>query len=479
MWPFRRRTTSAPAQRHSLLDGDLAAEARLLRLFSDPGTLAGLTQFDALARDGYRQCAIVRACVDEIVTSVAEPRLLVERWRPGNQWEEVVPTIQGPKTDGHRLLRVLNNPAGDSKMSSSALRRAIIQQDQVFGNSFTRKRRNKGSRRVVGLEVLQVPYVEPLRPNAKERTKVTQIKYTLSDSQAIVPADSVVLSLDDVIHRKEVDPLDSFWGLPKMVSALREIDLDQKSIDYLRSYFNNGGTPAGILKLKGKAHEDERRRIKIQWLEEFGRKKRFSLAVLDQDAEYEAVGTRPDHLKLGEAVFDISESRACAVFGVPPVLVGIRIGIMKSTYSNYASARTSFWNETLRPMYGFLDEDLTLQLAHEFGEPGEFRIRHDLSNVRDLQESTEILWKRAMDGYDKGLISRNEARKIVSMPADPGGDHYKSKTSDGKPTKPDALPQPNPAPVAAPAKPSAPKPKSKNGLVQAVTDRILEDLEKS
>lgn len=465
MWPFRRRV---PTTQHSLLDGDYAVEGQLLRMWSDAGAVASSTQFDIIAKSGYRACAVVRACVDEIVTSIAEPKLLVERWRPGNQWEEVEPSSSGPRTGGHQLLALLANPGGDRKTSSSALRRQIVQQDQIFGNSFLRKRRN-ASGAPAALEVLPVPYVEPVRPRGQSRAKVVKIEYTLTDSQAIVAGDSVTLSLDDVIHRKEIDPLESFWGLPKIVSALKEIDLDQRAVDYLRTYFKNGGTPSGVLKLKGQIAAPERKRIKMQWLEEFSGKKRHSLAVIDQDAEYEAVGTRPDHLKLGESVFDISESRACAVFGVPPVLIGVRIGIMKSTYSNYASARTSFWNETLRPMYQFLDEDLTLQLAHEFGEPGEYRIRHDLSNVRDLQESTEILWTRAKEGYDSGLITRNEARKIVALPKDEGGEHYKSKTADGKPSKPEAMPLPVPAPPkpalgagAGPKKPAAKKPAAKN-----------------
>ncbi len=469
---FRRRAQSAVSARppsvpeaHSLLDSDVT-ETRLLRLFADPSILADITQFDTLAREGYRACAIVRACVDEIADSISEPRLLVERARAGGQWEEVDLSSTGPSSPGKLLARLLQNPTGDRQTSSTFLRKQILQQDQIFGNSFVRKRRHQISGTVGALELLPVPYIEPVRSTRAD--KVTRVHYRPESTTSLVlNAPTTEIALTDIIRRRNPDPIDNFWGLPQMVSALRELDLDQKAVDYLRSFFTNGGTPSGILTLKGQVHRDERSRLKQMWDAMYGnvRGKR-GVAVLDQDAKYETIGTRPDHLKLGESVFDISESRACSVFKVPPVLIGVRIGIMKSTYSNYASARTSFWNETLRPMYSSLDEDLTMQLAWEFGEPGEYRIRHDLSNVRDLQESTEILWARARDGYDKGLLTRNEARKIVALPPDEGGDHYKTKTSDGNPGLPGAVPKPNPEPKPAATKKPTPGKSATLSLVE-------------
>lgn len=464
MWPFSPRTTHAlpvRGERHSF-EGP---ESRLLRLFAEPNSLASYEDFHALATVGYRACAIVRACVDEIASSVSEPRLLVERWRPGDQWEEVSPHGQGPTNPGRQLARLLLDPAGDRKTSSMDLRGQLIQQHQIFGNGIMHKRRHENSRTPGALEILRVPYVEPVRNAASKRAKVTQIKYRLTESHSFVAADTITIPIDDIIHIKHPDPLDSFWGLAKMVSALAEIDLDKEAITYLRTFFKNGGTPAGILKLKGMVPPDERRRLKADMKREFGDTNRHSFMVLDQDAEYETVGTRPDHLKLGDSVFDVSESRTASVFGVPPIIIGVRLGIIRGTYSNYASARTSFWNETLRPMYEELDQTLTLQLAYDFGQPGEYRIRHDLTGVKDLQESQDILWKRAQDGYNLGIITRNEARKLIGLAPDTGGEHYKTKTSDSKPAKPAEIPdpvkpEPKPAPGAAPAK----KPAAKQGL---------------
>lgn len=60
---------------------------------------------------------------------------------------------------------------------------------------------------------------------------------------------------------------------------------------------------------------------------------------------------------------ELDETRICAALNVPPILVGFRSGLERSTYSNYEEARKSFYQETISPLLSRLSDTLTRGLG--------------------------------------------------------------------------------------------------------------------
>lgn len=456
-------TDAPPTESHSIGDYGGGPEARWLRLAASPTSYEPSAGFqDELARRWYRLNSVVRACVDELASSVAEPRLIVERRVPGgrNRWEEVERT-SGPRNMAHRLQDLLANPCGDRKTSPYTFLEQSVSDLAIFGNYFAVMRRFE-SGRVGALQRVQPPLIEPDRRLTSDQGRVRQVFLRQYSTEYLVP-DNVpqnrIVQTDDLLHWKRYEPLDEFWGLAPMISALRAGDLDDSSQDYIRAFFKNGGTPEGLLQMKGTVPPEERKAIQASWAEQHASmSKRFRIAVVDNETEFKETGTRPDKLKL-DHVFDISESRICSCFQVPPILVGVRIGLMRSTDTNYKNARTSFWIETLSPMYENLAQILTTQIAWQFDGDGDLRVRFDLSGVRDLQESKTVLFDRSVKGYQDGVMTQNEARELIGLPPHQGGDHFHTRSSDGPAQKWDEEPKlaPKPAAGAAAPGPGAPR----------------------
>jgi len=398
--PFRKRE-----KKHD--EGGEVVVSRVVPLGAVARGLAQPRDFDLFADEGYRSNVLIRTCVDEIAASTAAPRLVVEE-RRGSQVREV--------SEAHPLRTLLDKP--NRSQTQFEFLEALVIDFQVTGNYFIHKLRN-GRGRPAELWLLRPSRIE-IVPAATGMVKEYIFKRSASDK--------IILPAEDVIHEKLPDPLDDYWGLSPIVSCLRSADMDDRAIDYLRAFFENGAEPGGLLKLKARVEKGERERLQSLWQEKHGSGGWHSISVLDADADYQETGTRPDKLKL-DGILDVTESRICAAFHVPPILLGTRIGLMRSTYSNYREARISFWRETLAPMFARIGEQLTLGVAKEFGQ--NLSIRFDLSGIEELQESQDSRRAWAREAFNAGLVTRNEAREAAGLAsAGPEGDVFKAKTNE-------------------------------------------------
>lgn len=387
--------------------------------FSPGRPLPSARDLEQFGREGYHLNAIVHACVREIATSVAEPKIVVERFKAG-EWVKVEDDGTVSNDPGLRLHRLLKMP--NRVQSQYDWIEALIIDLQTFGNQFTHKLRDEGGK-VAELWNLR-PFKMSVIPGPDGLVNSYEYKRSALDVKEVPE--------EDVVHLRFADPLDDFYGLPPLLSASRSLDTDDQALDYVRAFFRNAGTPHGILTFKVEATPDERQRVKDLWRDQFGGRDGWhSLSVIDADVEYKEIGTTLDKLKM-DHIFDTTETRLCMVFQVPPILVATRIGLLRATYANYKDARASFWRETLVPMYVRLEEKLNHGLVmREFGTG--LRMRFDLSMVEELQESVDSKRNWALKSWEAGLATRNEAREIVELPEIAGGDTFKTKTSDGEP----------------------------------------------
>lgn len=439
----------ARAEEHSILDPRRSRGQYLLRDLQSADALAEAHEFDRLARDGYTAHSVVRACIDEIADSAAEPEMQVEEFRDG-RWSVVPAYGRGPTDAARELARLMADPAGDGMTSRYAWMRLFVTEYGIYGNALAQKVRGVQSGRTKRLQILRVPWVTPVRDQKGDPVTQIEVRQYL-ERQIGAASPAVTVPLSDLLHMKTVNPLDDFWGLAQMMSCLEDIDLDQQAHTYLRRFFKNNGTPAGLLRLKGVVAADQRRALQADLQRKFGGENAHAPMVGDNDAEWQEIGARPDRLKL-DHIFDITESRICATYKVPPILVAVRIGLNSSTYSNYESARKSFWRETLRPLYQNIAGVLTVGVAREFGE--NLRISANFDRVEELRETLDAARAWAKDGYREGVLSHHEARDLVNLPST-GEDHFRTRTSDGKPFRIGEMPDPNPQSAKTPAPGSA------------------------
>lgn len=117
----------------------------------------------------------------------------------------------------------------------------------------------------------------------------------------------------------------------------------------------------------------------------------------------------------------LTESRICMAFQVPPIIIGAKTGIDTSTYSNYETARKSYYEETTIPLASFLTAGFN---RHLLPADSKLQYRFDFSDIAELQEDMNKMAERSTLLFEKGVAKRDESRAMVNLPpigGDEGG----------------------------------------------------------
>lgn len=260
----------------------------------------------------------------------------------------------------------------------------------------------------------------------------------------------------DVVHmRRGVDPIDPRRGLSPLAAILAEIGLDASATSHVSAILNNWAVPALHVKVKRKImNEAQALEIKRAMMHSYGGPGRGEPMVSDADTEVTALNVTPQQLELPD-LRDIAESRICAAFNVPPIVVGAHVGLKHGTYSNYEQAREAFWDECigaiLREARGKIRSDL---VRPYWAGTGVFDWNYD--DVRALQEDQEKKRRFHLDEFAKGAITRNEYLEATGREKVKDGDYYLIPNSV-KERKEGEFPDPLPMP-ANPGMPKLPAP---------------------
>lgn len=414
--------------------------------------------YPAYVREGYKGNSVIFSCIREIVGSASEPVWIMDR---GEDTEKI------RNADILTLLR-RPNPEQDGV---SFLAEGLTHQ-HIWGDWYINKVRSRRK------NVVQMWNLRPDRVEIKRATDGTIDYYAYYEPSNVEEVGGRIgppreVDPNDVIHIKwEEDPESDNYGLSPITILARYGDLDLAAVDYLRAFFSNGGIPAGIIKLQNRVQKEERERIKTMFREEYGAMRgaanhMLGTMVLDATVEYEQIASPVEKLKI-QPLFDVTEARICSVFNVPPILVGVLVGLEHSTYSNYKEARSSLWEETLAPIYRKMGTAFTMGLVPEFHLPDGTRILPDLSRVAAMQDDQFLVSTKVVAEWNAGLIKRNEARtKLGYAELDDKklGDEFKAAPAPALPPAPAHVAVPidaNPKlPVGKPQKQLPPAPRAK------------------
>lgn len=357
----------------------------------------------------YKRNELVFACINAKAQAAVDPRFVVQERRGSGNWAESI---------GHPLRRLIMRP--NPYMTESDLMRAAISSLDVSGRFYAEIVRGKGSRLPVQLW--------PLNPNNVAR--INGPGGTVAGYQYKIGRAEVFIKAEDMIERVALDFTTRLGALSPLAVALGAVDADTAQTDFIRSFFNNAGVPSGFLKILNRSlDEGEAQDIKAQWRSKYGRSSGLQndIAVLDENAEYQKVGAGLDELD-SDSIRGFTESRICMVFGVPPQIVGAKVGLEHATYSNYQEAMRAFWDNTLGPLFkdwaSFFTWALLPQFEGERVDAEQVRCSWDMSEVAALQEDVDQAQARSRAAFQVGGITLNELRSDLKRKKDPAGEYY-------------------------------------------------------
>ena len=339
----------------------------------------------------YKQNSVVRSCIEFLATSSLDPRLEIGVWTGQGQdreWE-VVPTRLP-------IMDALERPTSNTGYSSFVSH--YIMALLSTGVSATMKRRGEG-RQIVQLWSRPTSWVTMIPGRGDQMFRGFKVK----PSEKVIPAEDMMLSMLP-------DPQNPAAGCGPLESCARDYLLDVERENYIAEMLVNADVPGLKIFTERPIGDKEVKRLEEKLAERAGPKRRGKSLIIQGGGK----GSRiDDSVPLSDldwpGLSNLEEARICAAFGVSPILLGQRVGMEHATYANYPMAEKACYNNTLRPLWGFIASEWTRGLFRDEGEPQlEFRFRYD--ELPQFTEDATAVVERTVKKLQAGIIDEAEAR---------------------------------------------------------------------
>jgi len=392
--------------------------------------------YDQLARKGYLGSEVVFAACQAVAKSAALPRMVVFDSKAHD----------ADAIFDHPALDVLNRP--NKWWTTFMLWSSTVVALKINGNAYWEIVRGRSGK---------IIEYWPLRPDRvwiipDEKDYIQAYEYRIGERV-------FTLDPDDVIHFKNPNPLNDYYGLSPLAVLAERIDIDVWCREFTTAFFRNAGVPSGLLNIMRSVEPNEREIIRQRFRQQYGGPDGWgNVLVIDNgQATYTKMGMDPVGLGLDD-INRVTESKICAVLDVPPSIIWTVLGHQSSSglnNSNKESDRAQWWTGSLAPMYEDLAQQFSLQIKPDFPEVDHFDF--DLSQVPGYTEDVDKVHARVRADFTAGLIPWHVAAQTLGYPTDQPGwvllpanmiptpsdelaNYHKGDKPPGQPDQPPGLP---------------------------------------
>lgn len=343
------------------------------------------------------------AVVDRIASDIANV--------PGHLYR-ILPDGTEEGIEDHRFLDFLEQPNPLYEMTSPAIWRLHEIYLMLVGESFLLIERDENDQPV---ELWNVP------PHW-----VSMTPYLGSPYYTIISPNGITMSVpvEDMFVMKQLNPLDPFMrGLGLAESVADEVEIDEYAAKFQKRFFYNDATPPIIFQMPT-ATADQRDEFMARWNQKHrGVENSHRAAAITGEITVKEIGGGTNYGKnLG--FLESREAMRDAVlehFGVPREIMGITENSNRATAD---SAQYIYAKNVLMPRIRNREEAINKQLLPLFGY--NLVWRYDAVVPYDKEFDKAV----ALDGWNAGLLTKNEARAKLDLPDTEGGDVFKMGTRD-------------------------------------------------
>ena len=423
MWPFRKKQPAVqvveaegpddlvqympPAAQMAIAHEIWRKSVELHEVLPTHSTGRPITPFWKHRRavlEGFKKNGWAFACITTKAKAVSSVPCVLQERNSRGAWE----TIDGRDP----LIDLFENP--NPRWTRQHLMERAVMHLEASGNALMTKVRKRG---------------ENDRPGQLNTGPVGRLWLLPPDTIKPIPADTEVMThyevtkdgaklrdvpVDDVVHFMHQDPINEFWGFSPTEAAGRNIDTDVASTDWNRFLLKNRAVAEVVFSSKEShsktQYEEHKRQITDQhqgpknagrpWILGGGYDVK-QLALTPRDMDYSA-GKR------------MVRDEICAVYGVPPVLVGI---YTDATLNQLKEGQQIFWVNTVIPYLRMFYSTVNKSLTPEFYPDGSRRLWFDVTGIQALwpllDQRLDMGLKMKQIGWTADMIN---ARLDLGMP---------------------------------------------------------------
>jgi len=356
--------------------------------------------------------SIVFSCVTTLARAFQEAPLRVEVKNQDDIWAP---------TDSHVYLEPFqNNP----ELSESEIKQYLCSHLELTGQSFLWKWKSPDG---MTREVWPVPpswvtinKVDKISPNPAEKRVIES--YTIKPSEHGNAEWTV--SPDDMVYMRFIDPSNLYDGLSPIVAATRYIQMEQKAEVYKGEAVSNLSLPGIVVRTTKPLSNRQREDLRAVLRQKMGEDARGNAIIIGgEGADVDFMNPLKDFD--WETYSDLNETRICSVFGVPPIVIGLWVGLKNSPWSNTGEAKSWMYKNTVKGLWDMVEVGLTRSLI-----PKEMNVRYSFcrDEIAELQKDIKDLTERARVLFNDGIITKHESREMIGYEAI-GPDYWKSAMS--------------------------------------------------
>lgn len=358
------------------------------------------TSFAANVEEGYKKNQVALACIATRAQTLNEPPL-------------VVVDQDGKPVDDHPLTVLFRSP--NPYMSQSMFWQYVSTYLDVGGNCYIHKVRN-----VYGRVIELYPYHDGVVTPVARGEWVESYVFEQEGKRVEIPA-------KDIIHLRSyyIDPLNPVKALSPVRMCGINIDNYNELNATLFSYLKNNGAPSGVMTVPigQTVSTTQVEMLREQLQKNIAGENRGKPLILQNGMTYQQMGLTVTNLETGSQ-FEQYETAICSIFRVHPAVAMTVAGLRSSTYSNMASAHAEYTTLTRIPTWNAWEEAVEHSFGNEY--PG-INVEFDTSNVAALQADHD----KTQAQYTAGILTLNEARAFMGLPAVTGGDTFASAGGAG------------------------------------------------
>jgi HK97 family phage portal protein len=225
---------------------------------------------------------------------------------------------------------------------------------------------------------------------------------------------------NEIIHFKQYSPLNTYYGIPDIMSAVSSLHGDQLASQYNIDYFSNKAVPRYVVTLKGAKLSSEAEDKLFRFLQTNlkGQSHRTLYIPLPGDTDQNKVEFEMKPIENGVQEASFNEYR---IRNRDDILVAHQVPLSKiggSDSSNVAAALAqdrTFKEQVARPMQRSI-EKLIGRIIKEKTDVLELKFN-------ELTLTDEVTQSQILERYVKTQIMvPNEAREVLGLPQRPDGD---------------------------------------------------------
>lgn len=363
--------------------------------------------FDSLLKNGLFSNPAVAACIATYATTLAEAPLVAVNAKDEFMYDDPVTAL-------------FSQP--NRTMSGALLWSYVATYVGISGNAYLYKLRD-GRGRIAEIHVFSDAQITPV-PGSSISQPLDSYLYKFGNEKT-------TLAKEDVIHIRGLipDPQNTLKSLSPIRVLANSIDAGNALDELIYSTLRNHATPNTVITTKEALDAVQAETIRSQWNEKFGIKRgqkltRDTVAFLPAEMDVKKIGMNFDELE-SEKLWGKFESAVCSIYRIDPIVAQVYTSGENKTYSNYREAMRGYTTYTRIPVWNLWEEQIELGMRPDFDTHVEFDTRY----LQSLQPTPEDKQATAVVAYEKGIITRNEARGMIGFDPIANGDAFSNPNS--------------------------------------------------